>query len=442
MSNLKRWDGGEHASMAYGTAERPIAARRRSHGLPLWSKGSIAVGVTLALGAAFLTRTLFQQGDWSDGALAVALAAVLLAAVTLLIGIVRALAGRRSRWTLIQTGLLLLTLLAVAVGSFATAPSLHATQAQAALRQSQWAEAIEEFALSGEHAPNAPGIAGAYVAWGEQLLAQQRYASAVEKFSAVATTYQQSGHTVVAQARRDLYRGYSQWMRADASHVRYGGESGALAIFQAYMNDPTCDARCAQQLPAMIAEAHYHYGQQLAASQRYAEAIAQFEAVTRQFASSAYANQSHAAAAQAYFAYGQQQVAARACSGAVATYTTLVAHYADAPEAARAKDALAAPQPVSGTLSGLPTNPTPTVALSSHVTTAGFIFSNDYTATPDAKGAFTLPDVAQGDYNLSTRRELNGTVSYTYYHDAKGNVYFVHVGPLCPVELGVIAYSS
>ena len=442
MSNLKRWAEGERVSVAYGKDDGSFTARRRSRGLPLWSKGSIAVGVTLAPGAAFLTRTLFQRGDWSDGMLAVALAAVLLAAVTLLVGIVRALLGRRSRWTLVQTGLLLVTLLAVAVGSFTTAPSLHATQAQVALRQGQWSEAIEEFALSGERAPNAPGIAGAYVAWGEQLLAQRRYASAVEKFSAVTTTYLQSGREVVTRAWRDLYRAYSQWMRADASHVGYGGETGALAIFQAYMSDPTCDASCQAQLPAMIAEAHYQYGQQLAGIQRYAEAIAQFEAVTRQYASSAYAGQAHAAAAQAYFAYGQQQVAARACSGAVATYKTLVAHYDDAPEAARAKDALAAPQPVSGTLSGLPTNPTPMVALSSHVTTAGFIFSNDYTATPDATGSFALPGVAQGDYNLSTRRELNGTVSYTYYHDAKGNVYTVHVGPLCPVELGVIAYSS
>ena len=33
-------------------------------------------------------------------------------------------------------------------------------------------------------------------------------------------------------------------------------------------------------------------------------------------------------------------------------------------------------------------------------------------------------------------------LSYTYYHDAKGNPYTVHVGPLCPVRLGTIAYKS
>lgn len=442
MSNLERWDGAERVSVVYGNDEESLTARQRSRGLPLWSKGGIAVGVTLALAAAFCTRTLFQQGDWSDGMLAVALAALLMASITLLVGMMRALLGRRSRWTLAQTGLLLLALLAVAVGSFTTAPSLHATQAQAALRQGQWAEAIEEFALSGERAPNAPGSAGAYVAWGEQLLGQHRYASAVEKFSAVTTTFRQSGREMVVRARRDLYRAYSQWMRVDASHVGYGGETGALAIFQAYLTDADCDPTCRTQLPAMIAAAHYQYGRQLAGNQHYAEAIAQFETGARQYASSAYASQAHTAAAQAYFNYGQQQIAARACSGAVATYKTLVAHYADAPEAARAKDALAAPQPVSGTLSGLPTNPTPTVALSSKVNTAGYIFSNDYTATPDAKGAFMLSNVTQGVYNLSTRREVNGAVSYTVYHDDKGNVYTVRVGPLCPVELGVIAYSS
>jgi tetratricopeptide (TPR) repeat protein len=418
------------------------SSRRRSRGLPLWSKGSIALGVMLALAAAFLTRTLFQQGDWSDGALAVALAAGLLAALVLLVAGLRALVGRRARWTLIQTGLLIIVLLVVAVGSGIVAPSLHATQAQIARSQGHWQEAIEEFALSGEHAPDAPHIAATYVAWGEQLLAQKNYTTAAVKFATVITRYAATGGAVIAQARRDLYHTYNEWIRVTPGAVLYGGDGGALASFQQHLSDPACDATCQTQLTATLALAHFQFGQQLLAGQDYAGAILAFETVTGQYATSAYASQARAAAAQAYFARGRQQMAGPTCGDAVATYQTLVAHYADTPEAAQAKTALAAPQPVSGTLTGMPTNPTPTVALSLHVNTSGYAFSDDYLVTPDASGTFTAPHVAQGAYNLSTKRAVNNTISYTYYHDAQGNVYTVHVGPLCPVRLGAIAFQA
>jgi tetratricopeptide (TPR) repeat protein len=410
--------------------------------LPLWSKGSIVVGVTLALVAAFLTRAFLQHGDWTDGMLAVALAAGLLAIVTLLVGITRALAGRRGRSTVLQTLILMVSLLTIAVGSFAAAPLLHRAQAENAQRQGQWAEAAAEFALGGEHAPNAPGIAGALVAWGEHELAQKRYANAADKLVAVATTYAESGHSIVTLAWRDLYRVYSAWIQTNADDVTYGGDGGALAAFQQYLADPACDAGCQTQMPLVLAQAHFRYGQQLMAGQQYAEAKAQFEAVMSQYASSVYASQARAAAASAYLALGKQQITAHNCSGAVESYRTLVARYSGTPEAATARTALHAPQPASGTFSGLPTNPAPTVALSLHVDVPGFLFSDDYTATPDASGAFTLPGVAQGNYNLSTRRDVNNNVSYTYYHDSKGNLFTVHVGPLCPVQLGTIAFKA
>ena len=415
---------------------------RRPRALPLWSKGSIVLGILFALAAAFLTRTLAQRGDWTDGALAVALAAMLLAAITLVAGVVRALAGRRARWTLLQAALLIILLQAVAVTGYLGASSLHAPEARYAMRQGQWPEAVGEFALSGERAPNAPGIAGAYLAWGESLLARKQYASAAEKFIPIVTTYAGSGQALVGKAHGDLYRTYKRWIRADAHTVNYGGKSGALETFQAYLSDPACDSTCQTQLAATLAQAHYAYGQQLIASKQYAGAISQFETVGAKYASSAYASQARSAAAQAYYAYGQQQIAQQACDSAVATYRALVAHYGGTPEATTAKSALAAPQPVSGTLSGLVTNPTPMVALSTKVNVSGYVFSDDYTAAPDASGAFTFPTVAQGDYNLSTRRSVNNAVSYTYYHDAKGNVYTVHVGPLCPVRLGIIAYKA
>ena len=286
-----------------------------------------------------------------------------------------------------------------------------------------------------------PRIAATYVAWGEQLLTQKNYTTAAVKFATVTTRYAASGGAVVAQARRDLYQTYSQWIRVAPGEVLYGGAGGALASFQQHLSDPACDAACQTQLAATLALAHFQYGQQLMTGQDYAGAILEFETVTGQYATSAYASQARAAAAQAYFARGGQQMAGPTCGDAVATYQTLVARYPDTIEATLAKTALAAPQPVSGTLTGMPTNPTPTVALSAHVNTSGYAFSDDYLVTPDASGTFTAPHVAQGAYNLSTKRAVNNTISYTYYHDAQGNVYTVHVGPLCPVRLGAIAFQ-
>jgi tetratricopeptide (TPR) repeat protein len=418
------------------------SSRRQGRPLPLWSKGSIVIGITLALVAAFLTRAFLQHGDWTDGMLAVSLAAGLLAVVTLLVGITRVLALRRGRSTVLQTLMLMVSLSTIATGSFAAAPLLHRAQAENAQRQGQWAEAAAEFALGGEHAPNAPGIAGALVAWGEHELAQKHYANAADKLVAVVITYAGSGHGIVSQAWRDLYRTYSAWIPTNAGDVTYGGDGGALAAFQRYLADPACDAACQTQMQPVLAQAYFRYGQQLMTRQQYTEAKAQFETVIRQYPSSVYASQARTAAATAYLALGKQQITAHNCSGAVESYRTLVTRFSGTPEAATAQTALHAPQPVSGTFSGLPANPAPTVALSLHVDVSGFFFSDDYTATPDASGAFSLPSVAQGNYNLSTRRDVNNNVSYTYYHDNKGNLFTVHVGPLCPVQLGTIAFKA
>ena len=53
--------------------------------------------------------------------------------------------------------------------------------------------------------------------------------------------YAASGGAVVAQARRDLYQTYSQWLRVAPGEVLYGGAGGALAFFQQHLSDPACD---------------------------------------------------------------------------------------------------------------------------------------------------------------------------------------------------------
>src|SRR5262249_19492396 len=102
---------------------------------------------------------------------------------------------------------------------------------------------------------------------------------------------------------------------------------------------------------------------------------------------------------------------------------------------------LAGPQPVSGVLTSFPTNPLPNAHLSKTANPSKFSFSNEYNTTVDgSSGAFTFASVAQGDYNLHTARDLGNKIEYQVISSSSGNLYSVHVGPLCPVALGQIKY--
>lgn len=406
---------------------------------PILQQIGLAVAAVLAtLVVAWLVRTLVQHGDWTIGAIGVGATALFLGTLALIAGVAWYFLGRRVISTLLVAALVAVVLFASGGGLIAAAGSLHSTQAHYSEARGLWSDAIDEYAHTGQLAPNAPDIARVYDEWGEQLLNSNSYSAAVARFNTVNKHYGKSGDAV-ARATSDLYQAYRAWMHADAANVTY---DGAIASFTGYASNANCTTTCQAEIPTLLAQAHFEYGKQLARQTHYADAVTHLEIVQAQYAQSPYAAQAYVAAASSYYALGQQQIASAAtCTSAVKTYKTLLAHYGDQPEAAKARTAMAAPQNVIGTFKGFPRNPLPVAHLSKSAVIDGLIFSNDFTAQIDATtGAFTFKQVPQGAYILSTARDLHSAVDYTYYTTPKGGLYNVQVGPLCATQLGTIAY--
>lgn len=410
---------------------------RLARPFPFWLCVLLFVGAFVLLAFVYSAVEVVAHGDWSDGARAAGLAALVLAGVALIVLAARLVSGRRAFVT-ITLGLLMTVLLAGAgAGGITFAAPLHGIEARSLEQSGQWPGAIREYQLAGEAAPNAPNIARVYDEWGEQSLASGNFEQATITFGTVVTTYSKSG-AGYDRAQQDLFKTYTTWLQSSPQTLSY---TDAIADFVAYRALPACDATC--QSSAQDAEAHarYLYGTQLAGQQHFNDAIKQFETVQAQFPKSSYAPQAHRAAATAYYSLGQQQLK-QTCADAVPTYQALAKKYGDTPEGKKAKSALDAPQRVTGKIINYPSNPVPTVMLSRSADPNNFSFSQEYTTTPGSGGAFTFKSVAQGNYNIATLRTTATEEEETWYQSSSGNLYTVHVGPLCPINFGTYNYKS
>ncbi|HZC78479.1 MAG TPA: hypothetical protein VE258_12065 [Ktedonobacterales bacterium] len=393
------------------------------------------VGSLALVGFVAGTDIAALRADWSDGATAAGYTALFLAAVTLFVGLLRILLGRRARSTYVLGGLMLAVLIATGASCLSFAAPLHGVQAHAHERQKAWAAAIHEYALTGESAPNAPNIARVYVEWGEQQLAQHAYGGAVIHFGIVISEYGRSGD-LVTRAKQELYATYTAWLGADDANLPY---ADAISALMSHQTEPGCDAACQTATQALEMQARFQFDTQLAAKGNYPDAITQFETIETKFAKSEYAAQAHKAAAQAYFAHGQSQLAS-ACSQALTDYQTLVKRYADTAEGKQAGAALAAGVDVSGVLTSMPANPLPTLHLSKHIDKAIFFLSSEYTTTPDASGNYTFHHVAPGNYNIASTHLNGGVIEYVWWY--RDDFYTVHVGQLCAVSVGQLDYKA
>ncbi|MBF6589624.1 MAG: hypothetical protein IVW57_03710 [Ktedonobacterales bacterium] len=406
---------------------------------PLSFTVAVPVGLAVALGIAYGAEEGIFGGDWSAGALAVGIAALLMAAGTLGMLALRFALGRRAVSTLALALTLTLALVGGGAVSLAAVTPLHTTQARALERQRQWLGAIKEFALAGQSAPRSTDIARVYDEWGEDLLARQSYAQAISTFNTVILGYAQSGDSVT-RARKDLYQTYDAWVKAGAPGLPL---AQAVNVLTTYRGSASCDATCKTSSAGLEAQVRYQFGLQLMGAGQLPDAIVQFELVQSRFTSSPYAAKSHTAAAKSYLAVGKKQLGSGACSIALPIYQKLASSYSDTPEGGQAKTALAGPVTVSGKLTNFPTAPAPDIYLSQQYDVGSYYYSNDYTAKFDANtGVFTFSGVAQGTYYLDTIRNLGATIEYNLYQDkATGNPYAVKIGPLCQVDLGSITYA-
>lgn len=348
---------------------------------------TIALGTLLLLVLAYALPVGLARRDWATGAAVVGGVAAGLAVVTFAGLGFWALRPNRPHRDLLA-GLIVTVLLTVlAIGGLAGAPSIRAHQASYEAQHGQWARAITEDRLLGTPAAT------------QQMLAV-----------------------------------YATWMGADPASMPYLDTITFLSSLRA---QSSCDDDCQRAALADEVEARYLYGEHLASAGLGEDAVTQFTAVARLAPGTTYAREAHSAAAAAILALARQQEATHACGPEVAYYQTLASQYGDTPQGSQAQRILAAGVAVSGTISGLP-HPTATTLYLSKTVKPYSYFSDDYSAHPNASGAFTFTGVQPGKYNLSG----TGAFGLTYWHDASApyNPYTITVGQVCPVSAGTYPY--
>ena len=403
---------------------------------PIWLTIATPIVMLLTLGVAFTAEVFLLGGDWATGALATALAALALAAVTVIVLIVRVIAGRRALGTVGLSALLALALIGGGLAGISQLNPLRRAQAQQFESGGQWQTAIDEYAQSGEKAPNAPDIARSYTEWGESLASSGDYAGAVSKLTTVTQTYAQSG-AYVTRAKADLFKTYTTWIRSGATTLPF---EQSLTFLAGYANDPACDATCQTTITDLSGQAHYQYGQQLLKANQYKPAITEFELVQSQYAKTQFAPQAHTGAAQAYLALAQQTLA-QDCASAVPSYQTLAKSYGDTDQGKQAKSKLAAPVAVTGVFTGVPKNPAPAIYLSLRVNFSQQYASKEYRASLNqATGKFTFNSVKPGSYYLSTFRTTSTQYIYTLIVGSNNQPSRFQVGPICAADLGTYQY--
>jgi tetratricopeptide (TPR) repeat protein len=405
----------------------PRAALAR--GFPIWLTLVVGVVALAAVAAGFFLAELAGHADWADGARVAGIVALAVAGIVLIGMIVRLVAGRRTLVMALLSAVLLLVLLASGLGGLAFSAPIHGLQAKSLESAKAYQPAIDEYAAAGEAAPNAPNIARVYDEWGEDLLATNQYQSALTKFSTVTSTYSAIS-AAVTRANRDTFQTYTNWVKAGSSDVPY---SDAIAFFGTYASGPGCDSNCQSGAHDIEAQARFQYGTQLASQSRYSDAISQFETVQKNFAQSSFASKAHASAATAYLALAKQQKGTD-CSSAIPTYQTLAKSYSDTPEGKQAATDLAAPQPVSGTITNIPGSGPAILILSRTLDEAAGTFSDDYETPVDASsGKFAFASVAQGGYFILLRVGADLFVILDPTHNPDKH----EVGQLCPSTLTI-----
>lgn len=417
---------------------QPAALRKRGplgRPFPLPLSALIVLGCAALLAIVYGARVMVLHGDWAEGAAVAGVVALALAILVALVALLRVAAGRRTIGFGLLTIALLVALTGAGVAGLAGSTPLHRAQAQAMEKSGQWSLAIHEYQQAGQKAPNAPDIARVYDAWGEQALKQGDFQGALTHFQTVLDDYDQSG-AAVPRAQKGQFDTYVAWLQKDSGHAPY---HDAIVVFTNYATNTGCDSACQATLDEVTPQAHLLYGEQLLLQKKYGPAITEFGKVTSQYKTSPYAKQAHTRAAQAFYAYGQQQISNQNCDEAVTLYQTLTKDYKDTPEAGKAQTALDAPQDVTGYIKNAPTNPSPTVHLSTRMNFNAFFFSDEYSTSLDPKsGQFTFKRVAQGTYYLSTSRPVTGGIDYiAWWADSAHTSYFsFSVTPLCTVDLG------
>jgi tetratricopeptide (TPR) repeat protein len=332
--------------------------------------------------------------DWGLASLRIGFAAALVGIVFLpgLLFICQA----RARPLPISGGVLGVVLLIISAGGILGSAPLHRAQGLWFEGRGQYGLALAAYQDSGDTLTASQDMARLSVEWAEQLSAQHDYQDAVPQLEPVVRLYNGDA-ALVARARMDLIQDYLAW--GDQARQQSAFQD-ALTHYHALQQAAYCDAACQQQVHAQTAQALLGLAQQLTANKQYDKAVA--------------------------------------------AYQQIVQGYGDTPEAARANQALTAPQTLTGRL--VYANNTPAkqfqVLLASqwsfNARTQVFtLLGQQYRVRADAAGQFVVPAVVVGATYMLAWVDTSGHAG-TCYTSNNQPLYTIAMQPLRAADVGSI----
>lgn len=195
----------QNPSLRPGLLARPLPAKVRL--------------VFCVLTIAVLVALLFTGSNWAYGAANSATGALIIIIALLIALLVRTRAGMASPLNPIRVRQYTFSILCIValVSDFVVLqvaqPILHRAQAQSWEQQQHWQQALDEYTLSGEHAPDGQDLARVLWMWGQQQLQAKQYEGAVAHFDILLKsfpTFPEAGQLHADMAKALMGEGLNQ----------------------------------------------------------------------------------------------------------------------------------------------------------------------------------------------------------------------------------------
>ncbi|QBD81069.1 tetratricopeptide repeat protein [Ktedonosporobacter rubrisoli] len=387
--------------------------------------------------------------DWADGASHAGVWAFIVMVILAIVLFIRSRDGlssprnpsRRLQLFLARSALVVLLIYGIACQLLQ--PTLHTAQAHSLENQQHWQDAVNEYTLAGQQAPDGPDLARVYTAWGLALNKARHYSEAMDKFAIVMKDfYTQSEALKRAQAGDIEAR-----LALGKQRLQANDYSTALTYLDDALNQSYCDDNCRQQALSIEATTYYQLGEAQLQTKQYDSAVTSFDKILNSFPHSPEAGMLHGDMAKALLGDGQD-TRTNNCSEAVPIYVRLSKEYKDTPEGQKAQSDLNAPQQVKGKFMNTESRIYSQIALTSGLMgkmSKDQVFDrwdNAYQVTAiQSDGQFVFNNVKQGDYDLMWYSEDSSARYVEFIYDilSLSPRYQAHVSPLCPLDLGTVS---
>ena len=412
--------------------------------LPLWVfLGGIAL-ITALIVAVFLLGS-----DWADGAAKGSIAAGILAVVLAVAWFVRTRIGgglqsRRVR-SVLSVCFLLVLLLYTGIAQ-AGQTTLHMAEGHFHEGQQQWQQALNEYTLVGEKAPDGLDLARTYTSWGLALSQSQHYQDARIKFDFVFDHF--TSDQVKTEVKRAQVGDIAARLGQAHQSIQTKNYSDATDTYDAILNLSYCDSACKSQTRPLDASAYYTMAEADLNAQKYEQAVNAFDQILINFTDLPEAKKSHGDMAKALMGQGEANRAV-ICSSALDPYQKLAKDYSDTPEGQKAQQALKQPVDVKGHfvnyMVGVDFTQVGLLQGINKNTSKDDLFNKwDNTslkADIQDNGDFVFHNVPQGTYDLVwyTETDTIRFIQFIYLESSNEAKFVANVGPLCAFDMGTVS---